>query len=321
MTSTNGIDTAQARALMDCEGAELYDLLARAGRLTLERRGRQVHLCAIVNARSGDCDQDCAFCSQSRRSSADIPRYGLMDAQGIAEAGREAAAFGAHRFSVVTSGGAVRRAAHLERICEGLAQVRESTSAQTCASLGLLDTAALKRLRDAGVTRYHHNLETAESFWDRVCTTRPWADSLETIRAAGELGFELCVGGIFGMGESKEQRVELLESIRGLGVQSVPLNFLHPIAGTPLEGLSEPSAADCLRILAVARLMMPDAEIRVGGGREHNLRDLQSWIFMAGANGMLIGNYLTTAGRTVADDLQMVRDAGRDPVLAGSIEG
>ncbi len=315
MTSRTGISTVEARSLLDCEGAELYALLARSGRLTRQRRGTRVHLCAIVNARSGDCDQDCAFCSQSKRSDADIAHYRLMDEQKMADAGREAAQFGAHRFSVVTSGGAVHRDAHLERICDALTDVRRTTSARTCASLGLMDAAGLERLKESGVTRYHHNLETAESHWDRICTTRPWSDSLVTIRAAQQAGMELCVGGIFGLGESKEQRVELLESIRQLGVESVPINFLHPIPGTPLESLSELTPADCLRIIAVARLMMPDSEIRICGGREHNLRDLQSWIFMAGVDGLMIGNYLTTAGRTVADDLQMIRDAGLDPEL------
>jgi biotin synthase len=305
--------------MLRCQGPELYELLARAGRLTLERRSMHVHLCAIVNARSGDCDQDCAFCSQSKRSGAEIDHYGLMEARQMVDAGREAADFGAHRFSVVTSGGAVRRAEHLDRICGALAEVRSSTNVETCASLGLLDTDGLARLRDSGVTRYHHNLETAESHWERICTTRPWADSLVTIRAAQVAGLELCVGGIFGMGESLDQRVELLESIRGLDVESVPLNFLHPIEGTPLAQLAELTPFDCLRIIAVARLMMPDAEIRICGGRQHNLRDLQSWILMAGVDGIMIGNYLTTAGRTVSDDLQMIRDAGLIPDPSGRV--
>ncbi len=320
MTSPSGISTEEARANLHCRGPEVYELLARAGRLTRERRGTQVHLCAIVNARSGDCDQDCAFCSQSKRSGADIEHYGLLEAQQIVDAGREAADFGAHRFSVVTSGGAVRRADHLDRVCGALAEVRTTTSVQTCASLGLLDAEGLARLRDSGVTRYHHNLETAESHWEHICTTRPWADSLVTIRAAQEAGMELCVGGIFGMGESTDQRVELLESIRGLKVESVPLNFLHPIHGTPLAHLAELTPFDCLKIIAVARLMMPDSEIRICGGREHNLRDLQSWILLAGVDGLMIGDYLTTAGRTVSDDLRMIRDAGLIPDLPGGFE-
>jgi len=321
MTSSSGISTSEARGLLCCRGPEVYALLARAGRVTRDRRGAQVQLCAIVNARSGDCDQDCAFCSQSKRSVADIEQYGLMDARQIVRAGREAADFGAHRFSVVTSGGAVRRVDHLDRICGALAEVRDTTHARTCASLGLLDADGLARLRDSGVTRYHHNLETAQSHWDRICTTRPWADSLVTIQAARAAGLDLCVGGIFGLGESADQRVELLESIRRLDVESVPLNFLHPIPGTPLAHLAEVTPLDCLKIIAVARLMMPDSEIRICGGREHNLRDLQSWIFLAGVDGVMIGNYLTTAGRTVADDLQMIRDAGLSHDPTSSLSG
>jgi biotin synthase len=174
----------------------------------------------------------------------------------------------------------------------------------------MLPPAKLRRLRDAGMDRYHHNLETARSHFPQICTTQSYDDSIQTIRAAQDLGCSLCVGGLFGMGESAEQRVELLATIRELDVDSVPINFLNPIGGTRLEGAEHVTAMDCLRVVAVARLMMPRKEIRVCGGREVNLRDLQSWLLLAGVDGLMVGGYLTTPGRQAAADRQMVRDAG-----------
>ncbi len=307
---TVGISTTEALQLLTCEGAESFELFARAAATRLRHRGREVDPCAIVNAKSGNCGQDCAFCAQSSRSTAPIEKYSLLDADQLYQAGVEAAEAGAARFSIVTSGRAVHRKEELEVVAEVMRRVTRELPINACASLGLVDIDALRRLADAGMTRYHHNLETAESFFSKICTTREWRASLDTIEAAKELGLELCVGGIFGLGEDLEQRVELLDSIRALEADSAPLNFLHPIPGTPLGALTELTPLDCVKLIAVARLMMPEREIRVCGGREHNLRDLQSWVLMAGADGIMVGGYLTTGGRTVADDLQMIHDAG-----------
>jgi biotin synthase len=229
-------------------------------------------------------------------------------------AARRAAAGGACRLGIVTSGRAVRREAELEVLAAAVRRIAGELPIDPCASLGVVGSAELERLREAGLARYHHNLETAESFWPRVCSTRPWRESVRTVEGARRLGLPVCSGGIFGLGESLRQRVELLEAVAALDVDSVPLNFLHPIAGTPLEGLAELEPLDCVRIVAVARLMMPEREIRVCGGREHNLRDLQSWILLAGADGVMVGGYLTTSGREVADDVQMFVDAGLELV-------
>jgi biotin synthase len=165
-------------------------------------------------------------------------------------------------------------------------------------------------LKEAGLSRYHHNLETAESFFHKICSTRSYEDQINTVKIAKDLGFSVCSGGLFGMGESLEQRVELLETIRSLDVDSVPINFLCPIPGTRLEHMKDLSPRDCLKIIAAARLMMPDKIIRVCGGRELNLRDFQSWMFFAGANGLMVGNYLVTSGRDIYADFQMIQDAG-----------
>ena len=307
---TSGISVAEARYLLDVEGPELYELLSRAGQTKLRHRGDSVDPCAIVNAKSGNCSQNCAFCAQSSRSEAAIERYGLLPAEALFDAARAAAEAGAARFSIVTSGRTVRTPAELRTIAQVIERIARELPVTPCASLGLLDAEALVRLRDAGLTRYHHNLESAESFWPSICTTRSWRRSLDTNTTAKELGLSVCCGGIFGLGESRTQRIELLEAIRDLEADSAPLNFLHPIPGTPLEGLRELTPLDCLKVVAVARLMMPEREVRICGGREHNLRDLQSWLLLAGADGIMVGGYLTTRGRTIADDLQMIRDAG-----------
>ena len=179
-----------------------------------------------------------------------------------------------------------------------------------CASLGILDLESLKQLKEAGLTRYHHNLETAGSYFKVICSTRNYEDQTDTVRNAKKAGLSVCSGGIFGLGESKGQRVELLETIRDMDVDSVPVNFLNPIPGTPLENMKQLTPLDCLKIIAVARLMLPNTNIRICGGRECNLRDFQSWIFLAGADAVMIGGYLVTSGRDVKLDLQMIRDAG-----------
>ena len=305
-----GISGAEALELMRCEGPELFELFQRAGAFRLQRRGRLVDPCAIINAKSGHCDQDCAFCAQSSRSLAPIETYPLRSAAELWTDVQQAAATGARRVSLVTAGRAVVASNQVGLLAEVYATMAAQLPVGRCASFGLMSTDGLGVLREAGLQRYHHNLESAESFFPRICSTRRWSDSLKTLEAARGLGMELCCGGIFGLGESLEQRVELLEQIRALDVTSVPLNFLHSIEGTPLEGHQDLSPLKCLQIVAVARLMFPYQEVRVCGGREHNLRDLQSWILVAGADGLMVGGYLTTGGRTVADDLRMIDDAG-----------
>jgi biotin synthase len=197
----------------------------------------------------------------------------------------------------------------LERILSAIRQIRSETTIEPSVSLGLLNDETARALADAGCVTYHHNLETARSFFPNICTTHDYEEDVQTVRLAKAAGMKVCCGGIFGLGESLEQRVEMAFTIRDLEVDSVPLNFLNPIAGTPLEGAKNLTPLDCLRIIALFRYLLPDRRISVCGGREPNLRDFQSWIFMAGASGTMIGNYLTTSGRNREADLQMLRDA------------
>ncbi len=313
MTAVNAITEKEALELLQAEGDEFLELLARADRARRRAHGNRVHLCAIVNAKSGACPQDCAFCAQSAHNDTDVEVYPLLEEERMLQAARRASAWPIGRFGIVTSGPTLDEEPEIRRVARTVTRVREEAGVAPCASLGMLGRDELLALKEAGLTRYHHNLETAESFFPQICTTQDWKDSVRIVEQAKELGLQVCCGGIFGMGESLEQRVEFLGQIRDLDVDSVPLNFLNPIPGTRLEGLHELTPKDCLRIVAVARLMLPDKEIRVAGGRDVNLRDLQSWIFVAGADGMMIGDYLTTRGRKVDDDLQMLRDLGLEP--------
>ncbi len=308
-----GCTKEQARKILDLEGADLFAGMTEASTLRQQCHGDRISLCWIVNAKSGNCSQDCAFCSQSSRSTAKVSRYRLIDTEEILQAARASAQGGAHRFSIVTSGRRVRPGPDLDQILDAIGRIRRETGLEMCASLGCVELDVLTALKEAGLSRYHHNMETAPSMWEKICTTRPYEDSRRVVREAKELGLEVCSGGIFGMGETLDQRIELLEEVQSLGVDSTALNFFTPIAGTPLADVSDLSALDCLKIVVAARMMMPRTDIRICGGREHNLRDLQALLPMAGASGIMIGGYLTTPGRPVEADLSMIRDLGLEP--------
>ncbi len=299
-----------ARLLADFSLDAVLRLLQKASALRKLHSGDRISRCSIVNARCGNCGENCAFCAQSSRSKAEIKTWPLLDADEIFKAAEAAAAHGACNFGIVTSGRALNRDEELATLCEAISRIASSLPIKPCASLGILKESELKRLKDAGLVRYHHNLEASPSFFPQVCTTRGYDAQTDTVRAARRVGLEVCSGGIFGLGESFEQRAELLETIRSLDVDSVPINFLNPIPGTPLAGIKRLSPLECLAVIAVARLMMPETGIRVCGGREVNLRDYQSWIFAAGADSVMVGGYLVTPGRSVEADMQMIRDAG-----------
>jgi biotin synthase len=306
-----GISSAEALdliRLMDHD--QLLELFIRAAKERKKYFGNKATTCSIVNARCGGCPEDCAFCAQSKRSKADVEYYPLISEEELFKAAKSAQKEKADFFSIVTSGRAVNISKELEVICRAIRRISSDLKMKTCASLGILNEESLKMLKDAGLSRYHHNLETAGSYFPEICGTRSYEDQLQTIAVAKKIGLSVCCGGIFGLGESLEQRIELLETIRGLEVDSVPLNFLHPIPGTPLEKQHDLNPFECLKIIAIARLMMPDLHIRICGGRDVNLRDFQSWIFHVGADALMIGGYLVTSGRDVEADLQMIADAG-----------
>ncbi len=308
------VTAEEAVRLMEWEGPAVYDLLPSAHRLARRSKGWDVELCGIVNAKSGRCAEDCAFCAQSAHHAADAPVYDLRDPSDLVACSREGASVCANRFGIVTSGTGVGEGPELDRVCEAVSRIAAEGAVSPCASLGILSEPALRRLRAAGLEGYHHNLETARSFFPRVCTTHDYEEDVATVAAAKRAGLMTCSGGIFGIGESRAQRVEMALTLRDLGVDSVPLNFLVPVKGTPLQDMPPLEPLECLKIVAVYRLLLPEATIKVCAGRDRNLGDLASWIFYAGANGMMVGHYLTTAGREPSRDLAMVRALGFRPV-------
>lgn len=305
-----GFTKEEAVEFTNIDEGSIFEILTRTDAVRSEFKGKEINLCSIVNAKSGECSEDCTFCSQSTHYNTGVKNFPMLDSKSLIDAALEAEAKGAREFSIVTSGLGVEEAGDIETLVEALEGMDENSKMERCASLGIVEKDVLKKLKDAGLESYHHNLETAKSFFPEVCTTHDYEDDVETIRRAKEAGFYICSGGLFGMGESWAQRVELIETLRDLQVDSVPINFLDPRPGTPLEDRKELSPINCLKIIALVRLMLPKADIVVCGGREKNLRELTPLIFAAGANGMMVGNYLTTKGRMVDDDLRMLADLG-----------
>ena len=315
------ISAEEARRLIHhTAGPELEALLDRADAVRRAVHGDEVALCGITNAKSGRCAENCGFCSQSAHfPDADAPVFPLIGADEMVSQAKAAEAAGAREFSIVTSGTRIAREEELGEIEAAVRRMTAETALEPCASLGLMREPELARLRAAGLKHYHHNLETARSHFGQVCTTHTYDQQLETIRTAKGLGFKLCSGGILGMGETPEQRVEFAETIRELGIDCVPMNFLNPRPGTPMASLKAITPGECLAAIAVFRLMMPGANIFVMGGREVNLGDRQHLIFRAGANGTMVGNYLTSAGRAPDQVLGMV--AGQGLRLRGPEDG
>jgi biotin synthase len=306
-----GISRQEALDLLTLQEGELELLIRRAGRRREEHFGKQVRLCAISNAKSGACPEQCDFCAQSARFHTGAPVFPMKPAHQIAEEAVAAQAAGAREFSVVTSGRTLRREAEIDRMERALRLIGErAPRLERCASLGEIPAEVLLRLREAGLVRYHHNIETAPSFHASIVHTHTYDDEVRAVRVARESELKVCCGGILGMGESPAQRVEMAFALRELDPQCVPLNFLDPRPGTPLEGRSDLTPLECLRIIAIFRLVLPDKQIFVCGGRERNLGPLQRRMFEAGATGTMVGDYLTTKGEDAARDRQMIAEAG-----------
>lgn len=301
--------------IFTCHWPDFWPWLERANRVREARFGNRVSFCVIINAKSGLCSEDCAYCSQSRVSKAEIPRYPLLPREKLLEGARAAAAAGAARYSLVTSGRDLGTAREKAAILEAVAAIRETTGLRVCASLGIADRAFLEDLKAAGLSRYHHNLETARSHFPAICTTHAYEERLATVAAAKTAGLEVCVGGIFGLGETLEQRQEMAQTLKELDPDAIPLNFLHPLPGTRLADRPLLSPLEALKIIAAMRLSFPDKTLIICGGRLPTLRSLAPLMFVAGANSLMTGDYLTTKGRMPEEDRQMLADLGLE--LAG----
>jgi biotin synthase len=287
----------------------VFDMLPGADAIRVHFFGRAVQLCCILNAKSGNCAEDCAFCAQSRRANTDAPVYPLMEREQIRQGAAYAEAHRIQRFSVVTSGGRLS-GREVRRLAGAIAGLPKAAVGY-CASLGTLSAADFEVLKAAGVSRYHHNLETAQSHFGQICTTHAYGQRVATIMAAKQAGLRVCAGGIFGIGETDEQVLELALALRRLDVEAVPVNFLIPMKGTRLGQAPTISALRCLKIIALLRYVLFDKEIIVCAGRTAGLGGYHDLVFQAGASGIMTGNYLTAAGRNPAEDHTMIRQQGR----------
>jgi len=316
------ISRDEALRLAVCPHADLPDLLYWAHRVRTNRFGDEVKFCSIGAAKVGACSEDCKWCAQSSHYATHIPSgVQRTDADALCEAARQAAADGASSFGVVNSGRTPTER-DLDDVGAAVAGIGDSGGVMACASLGDLDEPTARRLASMGVRRYNHNLETSRRFYGQMVTTHAWDCRLATLAAARAAGLGLCCGGIFGLGETWDDRVDLALTLRDeVRPDVTPLNFLHPIPGTPMGDVTPLAPAECLKIIAIFRLMLPTVDLKIAGGREQNLRDLQSWIFYAGATSCLVGNYLTTTGRDPAADRRMVADLGLRLVSRFSCEG
>ncbi len=297
------------------EDDNLDDLLYWANKIRRKFKGDSVKLCSIINAKSGMCPEDCGFCAQSAHNKAEISVYPLVDADEIKTAYERASKNEAGCFGIVTSGRSPTDE-EIKLLGKTISKIKDRHPSSVIrhsiisASLGELSEEQLSYLKNCGLKKYHHNLETSESFFPNICTTHSYCDRLNTLKAVKRVGLELCCGGIFGLGEGWNHRLEFAVSLREINPDSIPLNFLNPVKGTRLEKTKPLSPREILKIIAVFRFALPQKDISVCGGREVNLRDLQSWIFYAGANGMMTGGYLTTSGRSPDIDRKMLEDLG-----------
>ena len=300
---------SEAKKLLGTDNINIVDLMAAAHQVRRRYLGDTVDLCTLLNAKSGRCSEDCKFCAQSAHFHGECETHPLLDVEEMVQAAHEVASEGGHRFCIISSGKRLDEK-DLEKVIEAAKRIRNETQLELDCSLGLISKEQAKALRNAGVERYNHNLETAPSFFGEICTTHSFAEREETLSFLIENGFSLCSGGIIGLGETPEQWMELVFLLRDLGVDCIPVNILNPRPGTPLEHMVPPSPLEVLKIIAVMRLAAPKTHIKLAGGRELNLRDFQAAALWAGATGMIIGGYLTTGGRAKEDDYTMLKNLG-----------
>ncbi len=285
----------------------LADLIRKADKIRSKFLPGKLELCSIINAKSGLCAEDCKFCAQSRRYKANALVYPLKSVGEIVKRAKKAKEIGAEKFGIVTSGNRLTTK-ELEKIALIIKQIRKKIGIKVCVSLGALKIGELRALKTAGLSRYHHNIETSPRFYSKIVTTHSFKERIDTIKQAKRAGLEVCSGGIIGMGETLQDRIDMACILKKLNVDSVPINFLVAMKGTPLESLKSISCRDAIRTLAIFRVILKDKVIKIAAGRETILKDFQGLGFVSGANGMLIGGYLTIKGRELARDQRLVKE-------------
>jgi biotin synthase len=292
---------------------DIEALVERAWEARVHRFGDATDMCSLVNAKSGGCAEDCGFCAQSKYAEAQTPLHAMMEPDQILEHARAAEAAGAHRFCMVTQGQGLSKR-DFEKVLAGARLVAEHTNLKRCASVGHMSTSRARALKEAGIQRVHHNVETAESYYPEVSTTVRYEGRLRTIAAVREAGLETCVGGILNLGETREQRVEMAFQLAAIDPTSVPINLLNPRPGTKFGDRELMSPWEVVKWIAIFRLILPEALFRLCGGRVENLGELQATAVRAGLNGVMMGNFLTTLGNTPEQDREMFEDLGLNVV-------
>ncbi len=298
----------EALAVLKSGDDEILEVMNAAFKVRLRYFGRGMSLQVLQNAKSGLCSENCAFCSQSAVADSGIEKYPMKSVEEIVEGARAAKKISAVRYCIVTSARSPS-GKDLETLCEAVRQIKKEMSIQVCTSLGILNPEHARRLVDAGVNRYNHNFETSSRYYPSICQTHNYEDRVRTVKTARQAGLEICCGGLIGMGETLEDRVELAFAVKDGAAHSIPVNFLDPRAGTPLAGRPRLNPSECLRALAMFRLVNPSSEIRVAGGREACLRHLQPLALFA-ANSIFTEGYLTTPGQGYSKDVAMIEEAG-----------
>jgi biotin synthase len=302
------LTSAESLAVLQAPDHDLLPLLHAAFAVRSTYFGRTVRLQMLQNAKSGACQEDCHYCSQSAISTAPIDRYNLLPRQQMIEGARRAAASKAQRYCIVISGRSPLDR-EIDEIAGAVRAIKQEVPIQICCSLGLMEEPQAKRLKAAGVDRVNHNLNTSEAFHPSICTTHTFQDRLSTIKNARAAGLEICSGGIVGMGEHDEDLVDLAMALREVKPDSIPLNMLNPVAGTPLEQADHLTPQRCLKVLCLFRFLHPRTELRIAGGREHNLRSLQP-LALYPADSLFVNGYLTTPGAPAPEVWGMIQDLG-----------
>ena len=307
-------DRGEIEYLFSLDTEYLWDILYWANGIRQKFFGSKIKVCSIIPARLGGCAQDCKFCAQSARHNTPFKKVEILSEEEILAAAKVAKETGVPHFGIVYSGKGISED-ELTRLENLIPKIKNEIGIDVCGGFGIINYQQAVRLKKAGLSRYNHNLETSRNHFKNIVTTHDYDMRIQTVFAAKKAGLGLCVGGIFGIGETEADRIDMALELRDIGADMVPMNFLHPIAGTPMGDMPTMKPLEILRLIALYRFILPKAGIKIAGGRVLNLRDMQSWAFYAGATSILSGNYLTTAGRSVEDDVRMIKDLGLEPNL------
>jgi biotin synthase len=315
------ISYADALSLTQLPLSEVPYLAAVGNEVRLKFCGNKIESCALSNIKSGNCSEDCKFCAQSGHYKTDSAAYPQISVDEIVEQAKAAEAMGASEFCMVSSGWGATNEKEFQTVLEAVRRIKKECNIFIDASLGFLTPDQVTQLKEAGLFRNNHNLEASKNYFEKICTTHTYEQRASHVEMVRHYGIHPCSGGILGMGESVKDRIDLAFALKGLHADCVPINILNPRCGTPLGDVRSLEPMEVIKYIALFRLIMPKATIKIAGGREVNLRDLQAMAMQAGANGLIIGNYLTTLGRNPAQDIQMLKDLGfeiAEPTVAKS---